>query len=326
MTASTRNDVPAQRHIDAFLEMMSAERGAAANTLDAYGRDLSAYAAFLLVRRRAATEAAPADVEAFAAAMRSEGLSRATQMRRLSAVRQFHRFLYAEQVAADNPAAGVASPRRARPLPDVLTRAEVEAMLAAAAEAVGRPASPARRLKALKVRCLVELLASTGLRVSELLALPLRTAQVADGIVDVRGKGGRERLVPVSARALDAAAAYAGAVKDDCDTRKRPLPRFLFPGRDGKAAMTRQAAALELKALAISAGLDPARVHPHVLRHAFATRLVDAGADLRAVQQLLGHADISTTQIYTHVAGERLRQVVETHHPLAQARTGQRRG
>jgi len=312
----------ADHHVDTFLEMMSAERGAAANTLDAYARDLAAYLAFLTTRRRRTAEAVSADVEAFAAALAAEGLSRATQMRRLSAVRQFHRFLYGEQLAADNPAAGVASPRRARPLPDVLTQADVEALLAAAANAAGRPASPARRLRALKVRCLVELLAATGLRVSEVLALPFRTALSADGVLDVTGKGGRERLVPVAARALDAAAAYAAAVKDDCAARKRPPPRFLFAGRDGKGAMTRQAAALDLKSLAIAAGIDPARVHPHVLRHAFATRLVNAGADLRAVQQLLGHADIATTQIYTHVAGERLRSVVEAHHPLSRRRNG----
>jgi integrase/recombinase XerD len=323
MIASTRSDA---RHVDAFLEMMSAERGAAANTLDAYRRDLSAYSGFLLARGRAAAAATPADVEAFAAALREEGLSRATQMRRLSAVRQFHRFLYGEQIAADNPAAGIASPRRARPLPDVLTPADVQAMLAAAAEAAARPASPARRLKALKMRCLVELLACSGLRVSELLALPLRTAGSAEGILDVRGKGGRERLVPVADRALVAAAEYAQALKAQCEAASAPLPRFLFPGRSGRTPMTRQAVGLDLKALARTAGVDPARVHPHVLRHAFATRLVDAGADLRAVQQLLGHADISTTQIYTHVAGERLRQVVETHHPLARSRAGQQRG
>jgi integrase/recombinase XerD len=323
MTASIRSDA---RHVDAFLEMMSAERGAAANTLDAYRRDLAAYTAFLGARRRAADGATPGDVEAFAAALREEGLSRATQMRRLSAVRQFHRFLYGEQIAADNPAAGIASPRRSRPLPDVLTPAEVEAMLAAAGVAAARPASPVRRLKALRTRCLIEFLACSGLRVSELLALPLRTARSAEAILEVRGKGGRERLVPVADRALAAAAAYAEALKAQCEAASRPLPRFLFPGRDGRSAMTRQTAALELKALARAAGVDAARVHPHVLRHAFATRLVDAGADLRAVQQLLGHADISTTQIYTHVAGERLRQVVETHHPLARSRTGQQRG
>ncbi len=322
MTASARSDVSADRHVETFLEMMSAERGAAANTLDAYARDLGCYVAFLGARRRAATDATPADVEAFASALAAQGLSRATRMRRLSAVRQFHRFLYGEQIAADNPAAGVASHRRARPLPGVLTRAEVEALLAAAAHAAGRPASLARRLRALRIRCLIELLAATGLRVSEVLALPFRPALAADGVLDVTGKGGRERLVPVSRRALDAAAAYLAAVRDDCARRKRPPPRFLFAGREGKRAMTRQAAALDLKALAIAAGLDAARVHPHVLRHAFATRLVDAGADLRAVQQLLGHADISTTQIYTHVAGARLRHVVESHHPLSRRRSG----
>jgi integrase/recombinase XerD len=170
------------------------------------------------------------------------------------------------------------------------------------------------------------LLAATGLRISELVNLPFRSASTAEGVLSVRGKGGRERLVPVSSRARAAMAAFAAAVKAQAQEAGRPLPRYLFAGRTGDAPMTRQAAALDLKALALKAGVDPARVHPHVLRHAFATRLVDAGADLRAVQQLLGHADISTTQIYTHVAGERLRQVVESHHPLASRKSASRRG
>lgn len=305
--------------------MMSAERGAAANTLDAYGRDLADYAAFLVSRRRTVTAADPADVEAYAASLAAEGMSRATQMRRLSAVRQFHRFLYGEQIAPDNPAAGVASPRRARPLPDVLSHKEVEAMIAVA-QAASERGSPSQRLKALRVSCLVELLAATGLRISELVSLPFRTANAAEGVLSIRGKGGRERLVPVSSRARAAMAAYAAAVKAQAADTGRPLPRYLFASRAGDAPMTRQAAALDLKTLALKAGVDPARVHPHVLRHAFATRLVDAGADLRAVQQLLGHADISTTQIYTHVAGERLRHVVEAHHPLASRKSSVRRG
>ncbi|MFO1089335.1 MAG: site-specific tyrosine recombinase XerD [Hyphomicrobiales bacterium] len=322
MTASTRSDAngsrrPDDRHVDTFLEMMSAERGASANTLDAYRRDLEGYTAFLAQRALAAGSAQPSDIERYAAALAAEGFSRATQMRRLSAVRQFHRFLYGEQILRDNPAANIASPRKKRPLPEVLTQKEVDALLTAA-EPAGK-ASPARRLKALRLKCLIELLAATGLRVSELVSLPLSAARSSEGILEVRGKGNKERLVPVSARARQAMAAYAQALREESAASGRPLGRALFPGRGGKP-MTRQAVGQELKLLAIRAGVDPARVHPHVLRHAFATKLLDAGADLRAVQQLLGHADISTTQIYTHVAGERLRQVVETHHPLAKVR------
>ena len=292
------------RHVEAFLEMMAAERGAARNTVAAYRADLQAFAAYADARGQAP---ATADAETLRGWMRSLGppLSPRTAARRLSTLRGFHRFLAREGVRPDDPTGLLDSPRLPAGLPKYLAEAEVDALLAAAGRLAGRPG--------LVGRAALEVLYATGLRVSELLALP-RSALSGDAeLILVRGKGGRERLVPLSPGAKAAAAALAA------ETGAAP---WLFPGRDPRRAMTRQGFFQLLKGLALAAGLDQARVSPHVLRHSFASHMLARGADLRSLQLLLGHADIATTQIYTHVLAERLQRLVEAHHPLAtRART-----
>ncbi|HEY8288842.1 MAG TPA: tyrosine recombinase [Acetobacteraceae bacterium] len=289
------------RHVEAFLEMLLAERGAARNTIAAYEADIAAFSAFSAARGQAVATADAATLQAFMADLGEAGLSARTAARRLSALRQFHRFLLREDVRQDDPTALLDTPRLPRSLPKYLTEQEVDALLGAAAERPGRPGAVARAA--------LEILYATGMRVSEVLALP-RSALAGDArLLVIRGKGGRERMVPLSDSAKDAAAALV-ALSDQ--------PRgWLFAGRDPKRAMTRQGFFLLLKQVALAAGLDPARVSPHVLRHSFASHLLARGADLRSLQMLLGHADISTTQIYTHVLAERLQRLVEAHHPLA---------
>ena len=292
---------PMDRHVEAFLEMLQAERGAARNTVMAYEADLSGFATFATARGQAVAAADAATVQAYMADLRRTGLAARTAARRLSALRQFHRFLLREDIRKDDPTALLDTPQLPRSLPKYLGEQEVDALLAAAASRPGRTGAVARAA--------LEILYATGMRVSELLALP-RSALAGDArVLLIRGKGGRERIVPLSDSARDAAAALA-AFQD------RP-GLWLFPGRDPKRAMTRQAFFLLLKQVALAAGLDPARVSPHVLRHSFASHLLAHGADLRSLQMLLGHADISTTQIYTHVLAERLQRLVEAHHPLA---------
>jgi integrase/recombinase XerD len=288
------------RHIEAFLEMLAAERGAARNTLLAYEADLGDFAAFAGTRGMSPAGADAATLQAYMVGLQRDGLSARTAARRLSALRQFHRFLLREGVRADDPTSLLDSPRLPKPLPKYLSESEVESLLAAAGQHPGRPGAVA--LAAL------EILYATGLRVSELLSLP-RSALAGDAaVLLVRGKGGRERIVPLSDQAKAAAGALVAA---------DGVGRFLFPGRDPKRAMTRQGFFQLLKHVALEAGLDPARVSPHVLRHSFASHLLANGADLRSLQMLLGHADIATTQIYTHVLAERLQRLVEMHHPLA---------
>jgi integrase/recombinase XerD len=293
--------------------MMSAERGAAANTLDAYRRDLGDYGGYLRARGAALERARPEDVSAYAASLEAAGLKGTTIQRRLSAVRQFHRFLFAEQLSSDNPATNASAAKPAAALPTVLNEAEVSRLLAQAraeAETAGRE----RHLRAQRLLCLVELLYATGLRVSELVGLKTSAVEKGRDLLLVRGKGGRERMVPISPRARTALQLWlklrSGKARLRSDDR-------IFPSHGRAGHLSRQHFALELKGLAARAGLDAELVHPHVLRHAFATHLLNAGADLISVQQMLGHADIATTQIYTHVSGERLRHLVETHHPLA---------
>jgi integrase/recombinase XerD len=298
------------RHIDTFLEMLAAERGASPNTREAYGRDLNDFAGFLAERGIDVAAAGSTDIAAYMAALNERGMAPRTAARRRSALRQFHRFLLAEGIRADDPSTLIDAPRQGRPLPKTLAEGEVRALLAAAR---ARPGSDGARLTAL-----LELLYATGLRVSELVGLPVATVQRDTGYLIVRGKGAKERLVPLT----DAARA---AVKDWLAVRSKALPPgrpspWLFPSRGRQRHLTRHRFAQQLKQLAVEAGLDPRRLSPHVLRHAFATHLLDHGADLRAVQEMLGHADISTTQIYTHVAGDRLRALVEQHHPLARPR------
>ena len=283
--------------------MLAAERGAARNTLLAYDRDLTDFAAFAVSRGEAVAGASAETLRAYMAGIGAEGLKPRTAARRLSALRQFHRFLLREGIRTDDPTGLLDSPKLPGVLPKYLSEGEVEAMLDAAARLPGRPGIVAKTA--------LEILYATGLRVTELLTLP-RTALAGDAaLVMVRGKGGKDRMVPLSDRAKDGAAALA-ALSD-----KRIL--WLFPGRDPARPLTRQAFFLLLKQVALEAGIDPARVSPHVLRHSFASHLLAHGADLRSLQMLLGHADIATTQIYTHVLAERLRKLVEAHHPLAVA-------
>jgi integrase/recombinase XerD len=290
------------RHVEAFLEMLAAERGAARNTLAAYAADLTDFAAFAAARGLAVSTADPTILQGYMAGLTRAGLSARTAARRLSALRQFHRFLLREGVREDDPTSLLDTPRLPRSLPKYLTEAEVDALMEAAAARTGV-------LQGLMARAALEILYATGLRISELLGLR-RSALAGDAaVLLVRGKGGKERIVPLSDAARDAAAAFTAA----CEA---PGP-WLFPGRDPRQAMTRQGFALVLKLVALDAGLDPTRVSPHVLRHSFASHLLARGADLRSLQLLLGHADIATTQIYTHVLAERLQRLVELHHPLA---------
>ena len=302
-----------QRLIERFLEMMAAERGASANTLAAYRRDLEAYAA---ERGGDLKASGPDDIRAHLAALEAAGIARSSAARKLSAIRQFHRFLHGDGLSGDNPATAIESPRQARPLPKTISREDVD-RLATAARARAGAAEGKRLAKALRMVCLIELLYATGLRVSELVGLTRQAAMAERDFILVRGKGGRERLVPVSATARAALDDYLAALAQEQGNGKRSGSKWLFPSSGAAGHLTRQHFALELKGLGREAGLDEDKLSPHVLRHGFASHLLEGGADLRAVQQMLGHADISTTQIYTHVQAERLQQVVETHHPLA---------
>ncbi len=297
--------------LDCFLEMLAVERGASPHTLDAYRRDLAGYRAFLARAGTGPAVAGSAEIRAWLAHLSASGLAASTQARRLSAIRQYHRFLYLEGVRGDDPTQTVEGPRLQRPLPKLLGEAEILALIEAAR---GHRGAHGLRL----VACL-ELLYASGLRVSELLALPLSALAPDRRFLVVLGKGGKERMVPIGAAARQALEDYL-AVRDGF-LRGRPRgARYLFPSRGQRGHLTRQRLAQLLKALAPEAGIDPARISAHVLRHAFASHLLAGGADLRAVQMMLGHADIATTQIYTHVQGERLAAVVRAHHPLATAR------
>jgi integrase/recombinase XerD len=295
------------RHLEAFLEMMAAERGAARNTLAAYRADLEDLAAFLHARGERLSDAAPDTLRAYLGALAGQGLSPRTQARRLASMRQFHKFLLREGVRADDPARMLDAPKTRAALPKNLTEAEVEQLLATSAEAEG--------VTGLALRAGLEILYASGLRISELLALPAAALTQDAEMLLVRGKGGKDRVVPLS----DAARAAALALRHAREPIQGNGSKWLFPGRDGRRPLTRQAFFIQLKQLVARAGLDPARVSPHVLRHSFASHLLGRGADLRSLQVLLGHADIATTQIYTHLLAERLQKLVERHHPLALA-------
>ncbi len=301
---------------DLFLDMIAAERGAAKNTLDAYRRDLVDYLAFLAERADHPARADTGRVRDYLARLDRDGLKPSSAARRLSAVRQFHKFLFAEGHRPTDPTAVIEGPRRGRPLPKVLSVDEVERLLAAARAGADDPElSPAPRWRAARMNALLELAYATGLRVSELMALPRGAARAVE-MLTVRGKGGRERLVPLSDPARHAIGLYREAAKAAGFGAALDAGRWLFPADSEQGFMTRQAFARDLKAVAVTAGLAPARVSPHVLRHAFASHLLQNGADLRVVQELLGHADISTTQIYTHVLDERMKAMVRDLHPL----------
>jgi integrase/recombinase XerD len=292
------------RHVEAFLEMLAAERGSARNTLLAYQADLDDFAAFAAARGHAVAACDAAVLQGYMAGLHRAGLAARTASRRLSALRQFHRFLLREGVRSDDPTTLLDAPRLPRTLPKYLSEREVEALLDAARLMPGERGAVARAA--------LEILYATGLRVSELLALPRRALASDAAVLLIRGKGGRERIVPLSDAARQAAAMLVA--------QQDRAGRHLFPGRDPRRVLTRQAFFLLLKQVALAAGLDPARVSPHVLRHSFASHLLAHGADLRSLQLLLGHADIATTQIYTHVLAERLQRLVEAHHPLARGR------
>jgi integrase/recombinase XerD len=311
----TRRAPSADRFIELFLDMLAAERGAGANTLAAYARDLHDLSAFLKWNGGAIATAQTSDLRAYLGRLAERGYKSASVARRLSAVRQLYRFLYAEGHRADDPAAAIEGPKRGRALPKILSVAEVDRLLAAARAGVAKPPrSLLERLRALRLIALIEVLYATGLRVSELIALPASAARRDDRMLVVRGKGGRERLVILNGAAKAAMRDYGAAL---AEANKVSESKWLFPSFGDSGHITRQHVARELKGLAAAAGLRPDKVSPHVLRHAFASHLLQNGADLRSVQTLLGHADISTTQIYTHVLEERLKSLVRDLHPLA---------
>lgn len=293
---------------EAFLEMMSVERAAAKNTLSAYARDLADARAFLAGRGRDLSDATAEEIEAYFADLGVRGLSAATAARRRAAVRQFYRFVLAEGWRTDDPSRRVEAPKKGRPLPKVLSREEVDRLIAAAGARDGA--------QGLRLGCMVELAYASGLRISELTGLSLAALARDPAFLIVKGKGGKERLAPLNETARAAVKAYLEARPQFLPKGDKANP-WLFPSRGAGGRLTPRRFAQLLDEAAADAGIDPARVSPHVLRHAFATHLLEGGADLRVVQTLLGHADIATTQIYTHVAGDRLREVVETKHPLA---------
>ena len=301
--------------IETFLEMLAAERGAALNTLESYRRDLEDFAQFLGSTR--ISDADQGDVSAYLGDLTARGFAASSQARRLSALRQFFKFLFAEGRRKDEPTRILSAPKKRQTLPRVLSEAEVDRLIEAARfDAIQVHETPGRQLRAARLYALLEVLYASGLRVSELVALPVRAALRDARLIEIRGKGGKERLVPLSPRAQEAMRAYVALRKAENAFTESP---WLFPSYSESGHFTRQAFARDLKTLAVGVGLSAAQVSPHVLRHAFASHLLQNGADLRVVQQLLGHADISTTQIYTHVLDERLRDLVETHHPLAKA-------
>jgi integrase/recombinase XerD len=299
-----------------FLDMLAAERGAGRNTLEAYTRDLDDLARHLADGGTTIAAAGTADLRAYLGVLAQRGFKASSVARRLSAIRQLYRFLYAEGHRGDDPAAVIEGPKRGRALPKVLSIAEVDRLLTTAhAGAADAARSDAERLRALRLACLLEVLYATGLRVSELIALPATAARRDERMLVVRGKGGKERLVPLNQAAKTAMRDYLGKI---AEAERDTGSKWLFPSFGESGHLTRQHVARELKALAAATGIAAERVSPHVLRHAFASHLLQNGADLRVVQTLLGHADISTTQIYTHVLDERLKSLVRDLHPLAE--------
>ena len=296
-----------------FLDMLAAERGAGRNTLDAYGRDLADLAAHLKQNGRGVSDASTEDLRGYLTTLSDAGFKSSSVARRISSIRQLFRFLYAERHRTDDPAAVLEGPKRSRPLPKVLSIAEVDTMLNAARGAMDdEKASPSQRLRAARLLCLLEVVYATGLRVSELVALPASAAKRDQAMLVGRGKGGKERLVPFNDAAKRAMSDYL-KLREDAERDSK----WLFPSFGESGHITRQHFARELKALAVACRIDGEKISPHVLRHAFASHLLHNGADLRVVQTLLGHADISTTQIYTHVLEERLKSLVRDLHPLS---------
>lgn len=300
--------------IEPFLDMLLAERGAAANTRLAYRRDLEEASGFLAKRKIALEKATEADLRAYIVSLRN--FSPRTQARRLSALRQYYRFLASEDIRADDPTRNIDAPRMGRALPKYLDEEEVLALLNVIKKTQGADGA--------RLRALLELLYAAGLRVSELVGLPLGAVSFDRGAVQVQGKGGKERTVPLGDPAILAVKEWLPWRKESLGEKRKSS--FLFPSFSSKTGyITRQRFFQMLKAIGLQAGIDPKRLSPHVLRHAFATHLIEHGADLRSVQTMLGHADIATTQIYTHVAADRLAQTVAAHHPLAGKKKGKKK-
>lgn len=307
--------------LELYLAMMSAERGASSNTLDAYRRDLQDFFGYLGRQQVRVLAVSTPVIRSYFSELSDQGLATTSRARRLSALKQFFRFLVEEGHLADDPAAILQGPRRERSLPRTLSVAEVDLLLDEARRRALGAAEGLERRRTYRLYCLLEVLYATGLRASELVTLPRAALKNGGHMLTIKGKGGRERLVPLNEPARQAIADYLGVL----DAEKEPIPhsdRWLFPSRGRHGHLTRQRLAQELKLLAEAAGLVAERVSPHVLRHAFASHLLERGADLRSVQKLLGHADISTTQIYTHVLEERLKKLVNDHHPMARHHLG----
>lgn len=320
--------------INEFLAMLSAERGAAVNTLDAYQRDLSGFAAHLKAANISLATATPTNIRTYLSNLTNDGLSKSTRARQLSAIRQFYRFLLTEGIIEQDPSAHIDPPKKQRPLPKLISIKQVEALLSCA-EGEIESQTGHNKFQAIRLYCLLEILYATGLRVSELVSLPKSVLNGDERLFTIRGKGGRERLVPLNQKAKQALKTYLKVLDERSEQQEDREPsssktekakraanktkstKWLFPSSSQVGHLTRQRFAQELKSLAERAGLNSKTISPHVLRHAFASHLLDRGADLRAVQQLLGHADISTTEIYTHVLEERLKTLITTHHPLA---------
>ena len=316
-----RSKASDEKLINLFLDMLAAEQGAGSNTLDAYRRDLTDLSVFLSRAGTGFTKVGTDKLRDYLADLDTRGFKSSSVARRLSAMRHLFRFLVSERVRGDDPAAILSGPKRGRGLPKVLSIADVDRMLTRAKElAVVDYISPLQRLRAMRLYCLLEVLYATGLRVSELVSLPLSAARQNARMIVVRGKGNKERLVPLNEAARQAMADYLAAMETLRPEQKRSLvaSKWLFPSFGESGHLTRQHFARDLKELAAAAGLAPRLVSPHVVRHAFASHLLHNGADLRIVQMLLGHTDISTTQIYTHVVEERLKSLVRDLHPLAE--------
>ncbi|GJL94133.1 MAG: tyrosine recombinase XerD [Hyphococcus sp.] len=324
MTAAKKKDIPNSADdahlVDSFLEMMAVDRAAAANTLKNYGRDLERFSLFAKSRGEKLATAGADDIAAWLAALDEEGLAASTAALKVSALRQFYQFLYAEGLRGDNPTASIDRPKTRRPLPKILSAEEVTALFHAIDQISGK--------KALRLSAMLEILYAAGLRVSELVSLPLAAMREGERVIIIRGKGGKERLAPLSERSIEALKSYLkrrdeflpakGKAGAKAANAKISSP-WLFPSRGKTGHVTTARFAQMLKELAVLAGVPANRVSPHVLRHAFATHLLEGGADLRSVQQMLGHADITTTQIYTHIAQDRLRDLVFSRHPLGKA-------
>jgi integrase/recombinase XerD len=299
--------------IDLFLDMLAAERGARNNTLDAYRRDLADFSAFLGTHARRIANAAGDDIRAYLGTLDARGFQSSSIARRLSAIRQLYRFLYAEGRRRDDPAAVIEGPGNRRAAPRILSVADIDRLLNWARGEIDKARLPLARLRAARLYALLEVLYATGLRVSELVALPSAAARRDQRMLVIAGKGGKERPVPLNDTAKQAMADYLELLRNVHEKEDK----WLFPSFGESGHLTRQHFARELKSLAARAGLRASEISPHTLRHAFASHLLQRGADLRVVQTLLGHADISTTQIYTHVLEERLKSLVRDLHPLA---------